>query len=805
KDFMEYLRRPDSKQEFVKQWQDEYNSVADDTRNDDETRCELHECVDDLRERLWSICDERKQQAEDERTTTINDGWLDDRLGILSNHYITLIQAELDRFQDTTRLLKDYYRGMDGLIPDELKDEYSRIPLIELPVIERADSPAKSVTTETAADVDEMGSRGKSITPSAGAPPAANKRKSKETPEPQTDTAAIEESKPRIPLVPRRPVSPDPNAPAAQGKASKDKEKKKKQGDELETPPPPGDADEKLMFDAYWTAIQAIHSMMSIEQAAREAEEEAEKLRELEKQKDAEKASAAKKGGKDGGKGGKGGKKSRSPSPKKGKKEAAAAAAAAAAAEPVSSTTPVEEESEEEKAKKELKERKTQEYYFCLNEECDSCKVRLELIKCRGFSVLQDLKSKADLTFKSMNDWLGARFLKEMESIDYLSEVMRHHIESGERIDFELRLDQQDFMFNTDLKVIETPSPEPPATPIEQPMMEIFTVDQLVLLYKQFSLVAPEGVLSTKAFIDMIQDMTTLTHGMETLPDVWLNITPNQLQDIAAMISPDSEYIDWRAFLLTISQPLSRPTQTQLLQSLNCYKQMDQKNTGFVTREQFETVEFWFSQDIEVQPGEYDRLAHLKRALFDFFADHSSEPSKLDYVDMLMYFAVAPDSHEGFLRALTVAVGSHIPRLAKKQQTTAGDITDEDEMNPAAAAVSMAPASLIDEEIPASDAKVPMESLLRVFHHGERHRGDSHRFAVTSDPEDTMSKERIAGVYQELDSESCKPVLYSTLIEHPVIQDILSRFHRFKAPEIKQIISSQVVDNTDSQSMKTID
>ena len=66
--------------------------------------------MDDLRERLWTICDERKEKAEQERVSVVNEGWLEDRLGILSNHYITVMQTELDRFQDSLRLLKDYYR-----------------------------------------------------------------------------------------------------------------------------------------------------------------------------------------------------------------------------------------------------------------------------------------------------------------------------------------------------------------------------------------------------------------------------------------------------------------------------------------------------------------------------------------------------------------------------------------------------------------------------------------------------------------------------------------------------------------------
>ena len=88
----------------------EFNAVTDDVRDDEETRSELHQRVDDLREALWDICDTRKTQAEEERTTVMSVGWLEDRLGILSNDYITLMQCEVDRFQDTMRLLKDYYK-----------------------------------------------------------------------------------------------------------------------------------------------------------------------------------------------------------------------------------------------------------------------------------------------------------------------------------------------------------------------------------------------------------------------------------------------------------------------------------------------------------------------------------------------------------------------------------------------------------------------------------------------------------------------------------------------------------------------
>jgi hypothetical protein len=104
-------------------------------RMDYEVRADLHQRIDDLRDRLWSISDERKEQAEAERAAVMGNGWLDDHLGLLDNHYITLIQVEVDCFEDTVTILKDYYCGMEGRIPDEINTEYPCLALVEVSII----------------------------------------------------------------------------------------------------------------------------------------------------------------------------------------------------------------------------------------------------------------------------------------------------------------------------------------------------------------------------------------------------------------------------------------------------------------------------------------------------------------------------------------------------------------------------------------------------------------------------------------------------------------------------------------------
>ncbi|CAK6444122.1 unnamed protein product [Pipistrellus nathusii] len=130
--FQHFLRRPDQKQDFVSQWQADFNSLPEDLWDDEETKAELHERVNDLRDRLWDICDARKEEAEQERLDIIGNSWLQDSTGILINNFFSLMQAELNRFQDTRRLLQDYYKGMEGKIPIEDNKKFTRLPLVQL-------------------------------------------------------------------------------------------------------------------------------------------------------------------------------------------------------------------------------------------------------------------------------------------------------------------------------------------------------------------------------------------------------------------------------------------------------------------------------------------------------------------------------------------------------------------------------------------------------------------------------------------------------------------------------------------------
>ncbi|XP_021551843.2 LOW QUALITY PROTEIN: sperm flagellar protein 2 [Neomonachus schauinslandi] len=218
--FQHFLRRPDHKQDFVSQWQADFNALPDDLWDDEETKSELHQRVNDLRDRLWDICDARKEEAEQERQDIINESWLQDSIGITMNHFFSLMQAELNRFQDTKRLLQDYYRGMEGKIPiDDIK-RFTRVPLVQL------------------------------------------------------DSRDILESQLRIPLISRISISPD----SAMSKPKTKAILKGKIDYSLETVEANFEADEKLLMDTWQQASLAVSHMVAAEIHQRLMEEEKENL-----------------------------------------------------------------------------------------------------------------------------------------------------------------------------------------------------------------------------------------------------------------------------------------------------------------------------------------------------------------------------------------------------------------------------------------------------------------------------------------------------------------------------------------------
>ncbi|XP_009069063.1 PREDICTED: sperm flagellar protein 2, partial [Acanthisitta chloris] len=425
KKFQDYLKRPDLKQEFVSQWQTDFNSIADDLRDDKETKAELHQRVTDLRDLLWDICDNRRKEAEQEHTVIMNDGWFPDHRGITMNHFFSLMQAEVDHFQDTKRLLRDYYRAMEGKIPAEDRQDFTKIPLLDI------------------IDTEKMEDQNKSI---------------------------------RIPLVPWKMPSAEigMTEPINNGTLQESAEDKNSENGAATFR-----SDKNLIIDTWQTAVTAVSNMVMAEIQFREEEEEKEHQQRKRKEKKASQTRSGKATGKDA----KGAKKhSAKPATKKKGSHSTPSKV---------KDIPVPVDPEEAK-KKQLALKISQEYFSALKHEESATKSRLELIKQKALEFVEELKMKAEETYKEMEKWLGSSFLVEMSSVEKLIEVARHHIESSSKIKYEITLEETDFFISNDVRMIPDPVPSPPVPCIKSSGSNTPTISQLTTLHKQFLQVAPK-------------------------------------------------------------------------------------------------------------------------------------------------------------------------------------------------------------------------------------------------------------------------------------------------------------------------
>ena len=77
---------------------------------------------------------------------------------------------------------------------------------------------------------------------------------------------------------------------------------------------------------------------------------------------------------------------------------------------------------------------------------------------------------------------------------------------------------------------------------------------------------------------------------MEMLPDIWISQTGLQLHSLTTFISEDSEFVDWKKFLILASSPLKMPSRGELYDMLSRFLDADFEKTGSLSEQQFSQV-----------------------------------------------------------------------------------------------------------------------------------------------------------------------------------------------------------------------
>ena len=123
-DFVEYLARPDDRQDILSAFVKDFNeSIPMDMRVQDETKAELHLRAVELREKLDEVQAVRDKEAKGLWAKIRLDGSLQARQASLSKSYACLAQCEVDRTHASLCLLKDYYAASYPIPGDEDAEE----------------------------------------------------------------------------------------------------------------------------------------------------------------------------------------------------------------------------------------------------------------------------------------------------------------------------------------------------------------------------------------------------------------------------------------------------------------------------------------------------------------------------------------------------------------------------------------------------------------------------------------------------------------------------------------------------------
>ena len=128
--FLNFLNKPDKKQEILEEFQHKFNSIDDDLRRRREAKAELLLRSDELCDTLWDICDKRKKEWLDEVQEIESDAFVEDHSSLLVGMFQAICQLEMDRLAVTCSIIHDYHTSKTKGSNEEHEWEAIDVPFI---------------------------------------------------------------------------------------------------------------------------------------------------------------------------------------------------------------------------------------------------------------------------------------------------------------------------------------------------------------------------------------------------------------------------------------------------------------------------------------------------------------------------------------------------------------------------------------------------------------------------------------------------------------------------------------------------
>ena len=148
-------------------------------------------------------------------------------------------------------------------------------------------------------------------------------------------------------------------------------------------------------------------------------------------------------------------------------------------------------------------------FKLILDNEEASLKYRLERLASHLQQQLRHLRAKGLETYVLLDEWITARFQSEIDAIKILSNVVCDAVECETRLPNALSIVGDVFKIDFEVLTFELDAAPRPESPVEK--SEGFTVLQLCNLSRQFALVAPNGWISCREFVDSVSRMRDLS------------------------------------------------------------------------------------------------------------------------------------------------------------------------------------------------------------------------------------------------------------------------------------------------------
>ncbi|ORZ39401.1 hypothetical protein BCR44DRAFT_1426463 [Catenaria anguillulae PL171] len=556
--FERFVTRPDTKQDVLREFQDDFNALEDDLRGDIDAKAELHHRTEDMRDKLWAISDERKEQAENERISIVTSHFVEDHYLLIMDVYISMMQAELDRFSLTRHLLIDYARDTQQMLVTEVLPKMLVLPKPAMagPNGRVADdNPLKLSPTLLTVKREQSASSTKANSVSAS--------KANTLAEPATKGGRRQTSAAATTL-----AAPSSGLSASTGLAGS-------------TNPP-----ESVLFADIFKAVEAANAFVN--QVEEDDKKVAEKVAKdnmgskLIANRPPPPAASAKGPAGAGSSMVHGGAAANAP---------AGNAGAGAASLPLPSI-----------------------------EDPATVRARIARIADVACDHLREIRMRTMEVFAYLDECVGNSFKGEMVAIKDVVQLIKQAIELELKLPNELLLDGQHFSVNYHALTYE-PEPMPrPISPIEKLRSDHFTILQLHNLVSQFRAFARDGMLSSRHFCDLLRRIALQPTACEFLPEHLIQ-SPDQMSALAPILDPhDSGFVSWKKFVMFAARILPAPREQ--IKEFGSLFSSPESNWIMTKDELMSTTLWFETQDMSESSRQFNRPQKVKELIFETFSVH---------------------------------------------------------------------------------------------------------------------------------------------------------------------------------------